>query len=91
MNALFVSIVELFITIIHLYMWVVIIASILSFVQPDPNNQIVQILQALTQPAFDFVREKMPFVVFSGIDLSPVVIILALQFVSSLLTRLMIG
>lgn len=91
MNALFISILELLVTVIQLYMWVVIIASILSFVQPDPNNQIVQILQALTQPAFDFVREKMPFVVFSGIDLSPVVIILALQFVSSLLTRLMIG
>jgi YggT family protein len=91
MNALFISILELLVTVIQLYMWVVIIASILSFVQPDPNNQLVQILYKLTQPAFDFVREKMPFVVFSGIDLSPLVIILALQFVSSLLTRLMIG
>ncbi len=91
MNALFVSILELLVTVIQLYMWVVIIASILSFVRPDPNNQLVQILYKLTQPAFDFVREKMPFVVFSGIDLSPLVIILALQFVSSLLTRLMIG
>jgi YggT family protein len=72
-------------------MWVVIIASILSFVRPDPNNQLVQILYKLTQPAFDFVREKMPFVVFSGIDLSPLVIILALQFLSTFLINLMAG
>jgi YggT family protein len=91
MNALFVSILELLVTVIQLYMWVVIIASILSFVRPDPNNQLVQILYKLTQPAFDFVREKMPFVVFSGIDLSPLVIILALQFLSTFLINLMAG
>ncbi|KIM04810.1 MAG: membrane protein [Sulfurovum sp. AS07-7] len=91
MNALFISILELLVTVIQLYMWVVIIASILSFVRPDPNNQLVQILYKLTQPAFDFVREKMPFVVFSGIDLSPLVIILALQFLSTFLINLMAG
>jgi len=89
MNALFISILELILSVISLYMWVVIIASILSFVQPDPNNQIVQILYKLTNPVFDFVRQKLPFVVFSGIDLSPLVVIFGLQFISTFLSQLM--
>ncbi|HIP28567.1 MAG TPA: YggT family protein [Sulfurovum sp.] len=68
-------------TLMTLYVWVVIIASLLSFVQPDPNNPIVQVLYKLTEPALSFVRKKLPFVVMSGIDLSPLVIIFGLQFI----------
>jgi len=87
MSALLFAIVQLIHSIISLYIWVVIIAAILSFVQPDPRNPIVDILNRLTQPAFTFVRAKMPFVVFSGIDLSPIVIIFGLQFIDTLLMR----
>lgn len=68
-------------TIGALYIWVVIIASFLSFVRPDPYNPIVQTLYRLTEPAFAWVRKKLPFVVVSGIDFSPLVIIFGLQFV----------
>lgn len=68
-------------SVMTLYIWVIIIASFLSFVRPDPYNPIVQVLSRLTEPAFAFVRRTMPFVVFSGIDLSPLVIIFGLQFI----------
>ena len=68
-------------TLMTLYIWVVIIASLLSFVQPDPNNPIVQVLYKLTEPVLSFVRKKLPFVVMLGIDLSPLVIIFGLQFI----------
>ncbi|MEY3002237.1 MAG: hypothetical protein RLZZ428_612 [Pseudomonadota bacterium] len=68
-------------TIGALYIWVVIIASFLSFVRPDPYNPIVQTLYRLTEPAFAWVRKKLPFVVVSGIDFSPLLIIFGLQFV----------
>jgi len=71
-----------------MYIWVVIIASVLSFIQLDPRNPIVEVLNRLTQPVFSFVRQKLPFVVFSGIDLSPIVIILGLQFIDTLLIGL---
>ncbi len=87
MSALIFAIVQLLHSIISLYIWVVIIASLLSFVQLDPRNPIVEILNRLTQPVFQFVRQKMPFVVFSGIDLSPIVIIFGLQFIDTLLMR----
>jgi YggT family protein len=74
-----------------MYIWVIIIAAVISFVQPDPRNPIVEILNRLTQPVFQFVRQKLPFVVFSGIDLSPIVIIFGLQFLDTLLVRSMMG
>ena len=74
-----------------LYIWIIIIASFLSFVRPDPYNPIVQVLNRLTQPAFAFVRKKFPFVMFSGIDLSPLVIIFGLQFSDILIRNMLLG
>ena len=87
MSALIFAIVQLLHSLISLYIWVVIIGAVLSFIQLDPRNPIVEVLNRLTQPVFYFVRQKMPFVVFSGIDLSPIVIVLGLQFIDTLLMR----
>jgi len=86
-NALSFAIVQLIHSVISLYIWVVIIAAVLSFVQPDPRNPIVEVLNRLTVPLFAFVRQKMPFVIISGIDLSPIVVIFGLQFIDTLLMR----
>lgn len=74
-----------------LYIWIIIIASFLSFVRPDPYNPIVQVLTRLTEPAFAFIRKKLPFVVMSGIDLSPLVIIFGLQFIDIIIINLLVG
>lgn len=74
-----------------LYIWVIIIASFLSFVRPDPQNPIVQVLYRLTEPAFAFIRKKLPFVVMSGIDLSPLIIIFGLQFIDILIRNALFG
>ena len=74
-----------------LYIWIIIIASFLSFVRPDPHNPVVQVLYRLTEPVFSFIRKKLPFVVFSGIDLSPLVIIFGLQFIDIIIRNLLFG
>jgi len=74
-----------------LYIWIIIIASFLSFVRPDPHNPIVQVLYRLTEPVFAFIRKKLPFVVISGIDLSPLVIIFGLQFIDIIIRNLLFG
>ncbi|MCI0500139.1 MAG: YggT family protein [Epsilonproteobacteria bacterium] len=66
-------------TIITLYKWIIIISALLSWVQPDPYNPIVQMLYRLTEPAYVFVRRLIPTVI-GGIDLSPLVLIFGLQF-----------
>ena len=91
MNVLLFAIMQLIHSILNMYQWVVIIAVVLSYVQLDPTNPIVQTLHRLTEPVFTFVRQKFPFVVFSGIDLSPIAIILGIQFIDTLLVRSMLG
>ena len=70
--------------IIWLYIWVIIVASVITWVQPDPYNPIVQILDKLTYPVLEKVRSIIP-TTFSGVDLSPIVVILALTFFDRLL------
>ena len=91
MNALIYALVQTLHTVINLYIWIVIIAALISFVRPDPYNPIVQILHRLTEPVMGFIRQKMPFVVFSGIDLSPLVVILGLQLVDNFMMRALLG
>jgi YggT family protein len=91
MSALIYAIVQTLHTVMNLYIWIVIITALLSFVRPDPHNPIVQILYRLTEPVYDFIRRKMPFVVFSGIDLSPLVIILGLQLLDNFMMRAVLG
>jgi YggT family protein len=75
---------------LNFYSFVVIAAALLSFVQPNPHNQIVQAIYKLTEPLFAFIRRKLPFVVYSGIDFSPLVVIVAINFLVSLLSNLYI-
>lgn len=91
MNALIYAIVQTLHTVMNLYIWIVIITALLSFVRPDPYNPIVQVLHRLTEPVMNFIRQKMPFVVFSGIDLSPLVVILGLQLVDNFMMRAVLG
>jgi len=78
------------IMLLNFYSFVVIAAALLSFVQPNPHNQIVQAIYKLTEPLFAFIRRKLPFVVYSGIDFSPLVVIIAINFLVSLLSNLYI-
>jgi YggT family protein len=69
---------------LQIYFYIVIIAALLSWVQPDPYNPIVRTLYAMTEPVFDWIREHLP-VYFGGIDFSPIVVIIAIQFVQRVL------
>ncbi|MCL1889937.1 MAG: YggT family protein [Desulfovibrionaceae bacterium] len=69
-------------SLITIYTWVVIIAAVITWVRPDPYNPIVRALRALTEPVQYQVRKRLPFVYAGGMDFSPLIIILALQFIN---------
>ena len=71
---------------IQIYIWIIIISAVLSLLQVDPRQPAVEIINRLTEPAFSFVRQKMPFAVVGGLDLSPLVLIVGLQLISSMLS-----
>ncbi len=76
--------------IINIYIWVVIIAALITWVRPDPYNPIVQTLYRLTEPVYALVRRYIPTVI-GGIDLAPLIIIIALQFIDLFLVRLLMN
>lgn len=77
----------LFTGILNIYIWVVIIAALLSFVNPDPYNPIVQFLHRVTQPAYALVKRFMK-TNFNGMDIAPLVIVIGLQVVIILIDYL---
>ncbi len=84
------SFLSLVVLILNLYSWVVIIAAILSFVNPDPYNKFVQLIYKATEPVFSFIRRKLPFVVINGIDLSPLLVIFGINISINILNKLYI-
>lgn len=72
-------------TVLFIYMWIVIISALLSWVNPDPYNPIVRILRNLTEPVFYRVRKWVPFVFIGGIDLSPILVLLLIMFLRTAL------
>ena len=73
--------------VINLYIFVIIVAAFLSWVNPDPYNAIVRTLRALTEPVLYRVRKHMPFVMVNGIDLSPIVVLVALQLLNGVVVQ----
>lgn len=74
-------------SLLTVYIWVVIIGALLTWVRPDPYNPIVQIIYRLTEPAYRLVRRLMP-TVFNGLDLAPVILIVLLNVIDVLLINI---
>jgi YggT family protein len=78
MSELILGLGNIILGLINIYIWVIIIAALISWVNPDPRNQLVVILHRLSDPAYQLVRRYMP-TVFNGIDLAPLLIVIGLQ------------
>jgi YggT family protein len=62
------------------YVWIIIARALVSWVSPDPFNPIVRFLYRATEPVLRPIRRRMPGFQI-GLDLSPLVAILALQLI----------
>ena len=71
---------------IRVYMWIVIIRALISWVNPDPYNPIVRFLHAATDPLLYRIRRLMP-ASFGGIDFSPLILIAGLYFLEFFLVQ----
>ena len=61
-----------------LYMWIIIARALISWVNPDPWNPIVQFLERATEPVLALIRRRLGWQM--GIDLSPILAILLIVF-----------
>jgi YggT family protein len=65
-------------TVLFLFMWLIIIRALISWVNPDPWNPIVQFLTRATDPILFMIRRRVG--VLGGFDLSPILAILLIMF-----------
>lgn len=77
-------------SLLKMYFWVVIVSAILSWVRPDPYNPIVRVLRALTEPVYYRIRKLLPFTYTSGIDFSPLVVLLLIELVDRIIVNSML-
>ena len=72
--------------VLQIYMWIIIIRALLSWVNPDPYNPVVQFLHSITEPGLYRVRQLIPMSGM-GIDFSPIVVLLAIVFLQSFVVQ----
>jgi YggT family protein len=72
-----------------LYMWIIIFRALISWVNPDPYNQIVIFLYRVTEPVLRPIRRRLPMGNI-GIDISPIIVILVIIFLKYFLVETMI-
>lgn len=81
---LLIAIADILDIILTIYMWVIIIAALVSWVNPDPYNPVVRILYGLTEPALRPVRRLIGFRL-GPVDISPMLVILGIYFIKKFL------
>jgi YggT family protein len=72
------------------YVWIIIARALISWVSPDPHNPIVRFLYRATEPVLRPIRRRMSTYAI-GLDLSPLVAILALEVIDWLLVTRVAG
>jgi YggT family protein len=76
--------------VLTLYMWVIIISALISWVNPDPHNPIVRFLHTATEPVLRPIRRNLTFRLGMGIDISPIIAILCIMFLKYFLVQSML-
>jgi len=72
---------------LNIYWWVLLIRALISWVNPDPYNPIVVFLHRATEPVLEPLRRLVPPERVGGIDLSPLLAMLAIIFVRIFLVQ----
>jgi YggT family protein len=64
--------------VLSFYSWIIIARALISWVNPDPWNPIVQFLMRATEPVLAPIRRRLGAAM--GMDLSPLIVIAAIWF-----------
>ena len=74
---LLMTIARLLEVVLEVYFWIIIVRALLSWVNPDRYNPIVQFLYRVTEPVLRPIRRRLPME--TGLDFSPLIVILAIK------------
>ena len=85
------EIVRLIMFVLDIYTWVIIAAAVISWVAPNPYNPVVRLLRRLTEPVLVPVRQLLPPWKTFGLDFSPMIVILLIQWAVKPLVWALVG
>lgn len=77
------SLLQVVVGLLEVYFWVVLVRALISWVSPDPYNPIVRFLVLVTEPVLKPFRKLLPPHKLGGLDLSPLFVLLLIQFVKN--------
>ena len=86
LSNLLLSILDIINFILQAYSMVIIGRVVISWVNADPYNPIVRFIYEITEPVLGRIRRILP-VSFGGIDLSPMILLLAIIFIQNFIAR----
>ncbi len=89
MNVLWSALYQVISLVFQIYIFIVIARALVSWVNPDPYNPIVRFLYNATEPVLSKMKRYLPLQ-FSGIDLSPIALLLLLSVVQQLLLSVIV-
>jgi len=72
-----------------LYLWIIVIRAVISWVNPDPYNPFVIFLYRVTEPLLAPIRRRLPSLGF-GIDLSPLIAVAFIFFLKGFIVKSLI-
>jgi len=78
----FIAIAEVLSLVLNVIFWLILVRALISWVNPDPFNPIVQFLYRTTDPLLEPIRRRLPL---SSIDLSPIIVWIIIVFLQSFL------
>ena len=79
-----IALAQLISVVLNIVFWLIFARALLSWVNPDPYNAIVQFLYRTTEPLLEPVRRFVPRM---GLDFSPMIVILMIMFLQSFLVQ----
>ena len=77
LSNLLMTVARLLEVVLEVYFWIIIVRALLSWVNPDRYNPIVQFLYRVTEPVLRPIRRRLPMQM--GLDFSPLIVILAIK------------
>ncbi|MGM0594344.1 MAG: YggT family protein, partial [Pseudomonadota bacterium] len=86
---LLIALLDIFAISVSIFLIAIIIQAISSWINPGQYNPVLGVLHSLTEPLLRPARRLLPPI--SGIDLSPLLVILALQVLKMLVLGLALG
>jgi len=85
------EVVRVIMFVLDIYTWVIIAAAVISWVTPNPYNPVVRLLRRVTEPVLAPIRQVLPPWKTFGLDFSPLIVILVIQWVVPVLLRAFMG